>query len=68
MEHFQKTEIKEEMLNGLGLYELRLLRNEIYARRGRQFRTEWIAQYFYSQPWYEAREYMYEPELSDVEK
>ncbi len=68
MEHFQKTEIKEEMLAGLGLYELRLLRNEIYARRGRQFRTEWISQYFYSQPWYEAREDMSEPELSDIEK
>lgn len=68
MEHFQKTEISEEMLSGLGLYELRLLRNEIYARRGRQFRTEWIAQYFSSQPWYEPREDMSEPELSAIEK
>ena len=68
MEHFQKTEITDEMLSGLGLYELRLLRNEIYARRGRQFRTEWISQYFYSQPWYEAREDLGEPELSEVEK
>ncbi|HEX8852414.1 MAG TPA: YARHG domain-containing protein, partial [Pyrinomonadaceae bacterium] len=68
MEHFQKTELSGEMLRGLGLYELRLLRNEIYARRGRQFRTEWLAQYFYSQPWYEPREEMTEPELSDIER
>jgi hypothetical protein len=68
MEHFQKTEITEELLRGLGLYELRLLRNEVYARRGRQFRTDWISQYFYSQPWYEPREEMTEPELSAVER
>jgi hypothetical protein len=68
MEHFQKTALSEEMLRGLGLYELRLLRNEIYARRGRQFRTEWIAQHFYSQLWYEPREDMTEPELSEIER
>ncbi|MCA1591105.1 MAG: YARHG domain-containing protein [Acidobacteria bacterium] len=68
MEHFQNAEIREELLRGLGLYELRLLRNEVYARRGRQFRTEWLAQYFGSQPWYEPREDRSEPELSAVEK
>lgn len=68
MEHFQNAEIKDEMLRGLGLYELRLLRNEVYARKGRQFRTEWLAQFFASQPWYEPREDMSEPELSAVER
>jgi hypothetical protein len=68
MEHFQKTEVSASMLGGLGLYELRLLRNEVYARRGRQFRTEWLSQYFYSQPWYEPRDGAAEPELSVVEK
>ncbi len=68
MEHFQKTEVTASMLQGLGLWELRLLRNEVYARRGRQFRTEWLSQYFYSQPWYEPREDASEPELSAVEK
>ena len=67
MEHFQKTLITEDMLGGLSLYELRLLRNEVYARRGRQFRTEWLSQYFYSQPWYEPVEGG-EPELSVTEK
>lgn len=68
MEHFQKTEIAPQMLEGLSLYELRLLRNEVYARRGRRFRTEWLSQYFYSQPWYEAREDTAEPELSAIER
>jgi hypothetical protein len=68
LEHFEGREITEELLRGLSLHELRLLRNEIYARRGRQFRTEWLAQYFWSQPWYEPREEEAEPELPPVEK
>lgn len=68
MEHFQKAAVTEQMLQGLGLYELRLLRNEVYARRGRRFRTEWLSQFFYSQPWYEPTEEFTEPELSDIEK
>jgi hypothetical protein len=68
MEHFETRLVSEEMLKGLSLHELRLLRNEVYARRGRQFRTEWLSQYFWSQPWYEAREDKAEPELSEVEK
>src|SRR5215207_3539152 len=53
MEHFEKRLVTEDLLKGLSLHELRLLRNEVYARRGRQFRTEWLSQYFYSQPWYD---------------
>jgi hypothetical protein len=68
MEHFERRALTEDLLRGLSLHELRLLRNEIYARRGRPFRTEWLAQYFWSQPWYEAREDAAEPELSDIEK
>ena len=68
MELFENRLITEEMLRGLSLYELRLLRNEIYARRGRQFKTEWLSQYFYSQPWYDPRDDNKEPELSATEK
>jgi hypothetical protein len=68
LEHFEGREITELMLAGLSLHELRLLRNEIYARRGRAFRTEWLAQHFWSQPWYEPREDGAEPELTDIEK
>jgi hypothetical protein len=68
MEHFENREVNEDLLHGLSLHELRLLRNEIYARRGRQFRTEWLSQYFWSQPWYDPREDNSEPELSAIEK
>ncbi|HEV2861793.1 MAG TPA: YARHG domain-containing protein [Pyrinomonadaceae bacterium] len=68
LEHFENREITEDMLQGNSLHELRLLRNEVYARRGRQFRTEWLSQYFWSQPWYEAREDLSEPDLTPVEK
>lgn len=68
MELFENRLVNEDMLRGLSLYELRLLRNEIYARRGRQFKTEWLSQYFYSQPWYDPREDNKEPELSAAER
>jgi hypothetical protein len=68
MEHFETRLVTEEMLKGLSLHELRLLRNEVYARRGRQFRTEWLSQYFWSQPWYESRDDNSEPALSETEK
>jgi hypothetical protein len=68
MEHFESRLLTEEMLKGLSLHELRLLRNEVYARHGRQFKTEWLSQYFWSQPWYEAREDSKEPELSETDK
>jgi hypothetical protein len=68
MEHFESRLVTEAMLKGLSLHELRLLRNEIYARRGRQFKTEWLSQYFWSQPWYEAREDSKEPVLSETEQ
>ena len=60
MEYFQSRAITEDMLQGLELYELRLLRNEIFAREGRAFRTPWLAQYFSSQPWYSAKEGAYD--------
>ncbi len=43
MEFFEHRTISEQMLHGLSLHELRLLRNEIYARHGRIFRTDWLS-------------------------
>ncbi|MEW6126189.1 MAG: YARHG domain-containing protein [Acidobacteriota bacterium] len=68
MAYFQNQALTEDLLKGLSLYELRILRNEIYARRGRQFRTFWIADYFYSQDWYKPMDDFGEPELSAIEK
>ena len=68
MELFENKLISEQMLHGLSLHELRLLRNEIYARHGRIFRTPWIEQYFSSQAWYDAKEDFKDEELSGADK
>lgn len=68
MEIFQENPIKEEMLKGLSLHELRLLRNEIFARRGRRFGADWLQDYFNSQDWYEASKTGRQQELTEIEK
>lgn len=68
MELFEHRTVSQQMLQGLSLHELRLLRNEIYARHGRMFRTPWLGQYFYSQPWYAPDENFKDEELSANDK
>ena len=68
MELFEKRTIPESMLHGLSLHELRLLRNEVYARHGRMFRAEWLQQYFFAQPWYAPDENFKDEELSGNDK
>jgi len=68
MEFFENKPISEQMLHGLSLYELRLLRNEIYARHGRMFRAAWLQQYFDTQPWYAPDENFKDKELSGNDK
>ena len=68
MELFERRTISESMLHGLSLHELRLLRNEVYARHGRMFRAEWLQQYFFGQPWYAPDENFKDEELSGNDK
>src|SRR5712692_3498905 len=68
MELFENKLISEQMLRGLSLHELRLLRNEIYARHGRIFKTMWIQQYFGGQPWYDPKEDFKDEEISGRDK
>jgi hypothetical protein len=68
MELFEDKAISEQMLRGLSLHELRLLRNEIYARHGRMFRAPWLDQYFNSQPWYLPDENFKDEQLSGKDK
>lgn len=68
MELFEDKRISEQMLRGLSLHELRLLRNEVYARHGREFRAAWLQQYFWSQPWYEQNEDFKDEQLSGNDK
>lgn len=48
----QTQELTVADLEGLSLAELRLARNEIYARYGRQFTDATLNQWFYSKDWY----------------
>ncbi|HKP45054.1 MAG TPA: YARHG domain-containing protein [Pyrinomonadaceae bacterium] len=68
MELFENRQISEQMLHGLSLYELRLLRNEVYARHGRSFQAPWLSQYFYSQPWYQPDDNFKDEQVSGTEK
>jgi hypothetical protein len=68
MELFENKLISDQMLRGLSLHELRLLRNEIYARHGRIFKTVWIQQYFGGQSWYDAKEDFKDEEISGSDK
>jgi hypothetical protein len=68
MELFENRLISAQMLHGLSLYELRLLRNEIYARHGRSFQAPWLAQYFFSQPWYQPDDNFKDEQVTGSEK
>jgi hypothetical protein len=68
MEFFENKLISERMLRGLSLHELRLLRNEVYARHGRIFRTGWLEQHFGSQSWYEPSEDFKDEDISGPDK
>jgi len=68
MELFENKLISESMLHGLSLNELRLLRNEVYARHGRQFQAPWLSQYFFSQPWYSPDENFKDEQLTGPDK
>jgi hypothetical protein len=68
MGRYQTQVLSRANLEGLSLYELRLLRNEIYARRGREFRTGWIAEYFFGQSWYVPNPNFKDSRLNAIEK
>lgn len=68
MELFENRTITEQALHGLSLHELRLLRNEVYARHGRMFRADWLQQYFYMQPWYTPDQNFKDESLSGTDK
>ncbi len=52
IEDSSSKEITDADLAGMSLAELRIARNEIYARHGRQFKDPLLNQWFYSKAWY----------------
>jgi hypothetical protein len=58
--------LTEDELRGFSKTELRILRNEIYARHGRKFKSTDLQQYFLKQSWY--RPLYDEVSLTDIEQ
>lgn len=52
MDNFQNTLLTEEKLTGLSLLELRILREEFYARHGKKFDAPGVRDYFNWRDWY----------------
>ena len=55
-----------EELQGLSTDQLAIVRNQIFARRGRYFKEDWLRAYFSQFPWY--RPYAWEVPLSPLEQ
>jgi hypothetical protein len=59
--------ITNEMVEGLFVEDLRVLRNEIYARRGRVFKDKELQKYFAAQSWYQPNPDFKDEMLSETE-
>ena len=55
-------------LSGLTQYDLKIMRNEIFARHGYIFKTDEMRNHFESQSWYTGRYSNVDGMLSDIEK
>ena len=61
------TEIDENFLGPLFAEDLRVLRNEMYARHGRVFKDPKLQEYFLSQSWYKPDPTFTDDMLSEIE-
>jgi hypothetical protein len=59
--------ITEEAIGPLFAEDLRVLRNEIYARRGRIFKDKDLQKYFESQAWYKPNPDFKDDQLNEIE-
>lgn len=59
--------ITSEMVEGLFVEDLRVLRNEIYAKHGRVFKDPNLQKYFEAQTWYQPNPDFKDEMLSEVE-
>ncbi len=58
--------VTEADLSGMSLAQLRIARNEIFARHGRQFKDSMLNQWFYSKVWYLNIPMKYAPDSFDA--
>lgn len=66
-EWLSTTAIKDETLGAMFTEDLRVLRNEIYARHGRVFKDVTLQKYFESQAWYRADPAFLDEQLNEIE-
>jgi anaerobic selenocysteine-containing dehydrogenase len=59
--------ITNAMINGLFVEDLRVLRNEIYAKRGRVFKDKELQKYFEAQSWYQPNPDFKDESLTETE-
>ena len=68
MDKFQTVLLKEDQLKGLNFSELRLLRNEVFARRGKRFTVVAYKQAFEWRDWYKPLKDQKKVKLSATEE
>jgi hypothetical protein len=66
-EKISNEPITDEMVIGLFVEDLRVLRNEIYARHGRVFKDKELQKYFEAQSWYQPNPEFKDEMLSETE-
>lgn len=59
--------ITNEMVDGLFIEDLRVLRNEIYAKHGRVFKDPNLQKYFAAQAWYQPNPDFKDESLTEME-
>ena len=59
--------ITDDTLGALFAEDLRVLRNEVYARHGRVFKDAKLQKYFESQPWYKPNPDFKDDQLGEIE-
>lgn len=68
MDKFQNALLTEQILEGLNFNELRLIRNEFWARRGKKFVTPGFLQYFEWRDWYKPLKDQTKVKLNPIEE
>lgn len=68
MDNFQNVLLTEDKLAGLSMLELRIIREEFWARRGKKFDVPGIRQYFEWRDWYKPIKNQKLVKLSKIEE
>lgn len=66
-EWFSTNLVTDDTLGALFAEDLRVLRNEIYARHGRMFKDVKLQKYFETQSWYKANAEFKDEQLNEIE-